>query len=136
MGAASGMSGQVPSNRSFGWLFTVVFTLVGSYSLWQHGSLYPWAFGLAGLTAAVTLIKPDWLAPLNRLWMRFGELLHRIVSPVILGLIFYAVFTPVAFVMRIAGRDAMKRQFEPGSSTYWIDRDPPGPAADSFKNQF
>jgi hypothetical protein len=130
------MSEPVPSNRSFGWLFTMVFALLGGYSLWQDGWLYPWAFALAGITAAVTLAQPEWLAPLNRAWMRLGQLLHRVVSPVVLGVIFYGVFTPVGFVMRLAGRDIMRRRFEPGAATYWLDRDPPGPAPDSFKDQF
>ncbi len=102
------MPNEAPSNRSFGSVFTVFFTLVG---VW-------------------------WLAPLNRAWMRFGELLHRIVSPIVLGVIFYGVFTPVGLVMRMARRDAMKRRFEPGAPTYWIERRPPGPADDSFQDQF
>jgi hypothetical protein len=130
------MSQSVPSNRSFGWLFTIVFALLGGYSFWQDGWLYPWALTLAAITAGVTLARPVWLAPFNRAWMRFGELLHHVVSPVVLGLIFYGVFTPVGFVMRLAGRDIMRRRFEPGSASYWIERNPPGPAADSFKDQF
>jgi hypothetical protein len=130
------MPNEAPSNRSFGWLFTVFFTLVGVYSLWREGTAYAWMFGLAGVTAAVTMVRPRWLAPFNRAWMQFGELLHRVVSPLVLGIIFYGVFTPVGLVMRIARRDAMKRRFEPGAPTYWVERDPPGPADDSFQDQF
>ncbi len=125
-----------PSNRSFGWVFAAFFTLVGAYSLWRGGISYPWDFGLAAVTVVVTIARPDWLAPLNRLWMKFGELLHRVVSPVVLGVIFYGVFTPIGFVMRMSGRDTMKRKFEPKAPTYWIGRNPPGPAADSFRDQF
>ena len=130
------MPNEAPSNRSFGWMFTAVFTLTAVYSLWREGTVYPWMFGLAGVTAAVTTVRPEWLAPLNRVWMKFGELLHRVVSPIVLGIIFYGVFTPVGFVMRMAGRDIMKRRFEPGAPTYWVERDPPGPADDSFQDQF
>jgi len=130
------MRNEVPSNRSFGWTFTTFFTLVGAYSLWRGGVAYPWDFALAAVTAVVTIARPEWLAPLNRLWMKFGELLHRIVSPVVLGVIFYGVFTPIGFVMRFAGRDTMKRRFEPTAPTYWIGRNPPGPAAESFRDQF
>jgi hypothetical protein len=130
------MPNKAPSNRSFGSVFTVFFTLVGVYSLWREGTAYSWMFWLAGATAAVTMIRPQWLAPLNRAWMQFGELLHRIVSPLVLGIMFYGVFTPVGLVMRMARRDAMKRRFEPGAPTYWIERHPPGPADDSFRDQF
>ena len=130
------MPNEAPSNRSFGWLFTAFFTLVGVYLLWREGTAYPWMFGLASVTAAVTIVRPRWLAPLNRAWMQFGELLHRVVSPLVLGIIFYGVFTPIGLVMRMAGRDIMKRRFEPGAPTYWVERDPPGPANDSFQDQF
>jgi len=97
--------------------------LVGLYSLWREGTAYPWMLGLAGLTAAVTMVRPQWLAPLNRAWMRFGELLERVVSPLVLGIIFYGVFRPVG-------------RFEPGVPIYWVERDPPGPADDDFPEQF
>jgi hypothetical protein len=117
-------------------MFAAFFTLVGTYSLWRGGAAHPWMLGLAAVTAVVTIVRPEWLAPLNRIWMRFGEMLHRVVSPLVLGVIFYGVFTPVGFAMRIAGRDIMKRRFEPGAKTYWVRRDPPGPAAGSFQDQF
>ena len=132
----SEMSSEMPSNRSFGWLFTAVFTLAGAYSLWREGMFYPWFFGIAGMTAAVTMIGPQWLAPLNRAWMKLGESLHRVVSPLVLGIVFYGLFTPIGFVMRLAGRDIMKRRFEPVATTYWVERDPWGPADDSFGEQF
>jgi hypothetical protein len=118
----------LPSNRQFGWTFTGVF-IVGAL-------FYPWVLALAAASAAVTLTREQWLTPLNRAWMKLGELLGRVVSPLALGLIFYAVFTPVGIVMRLAGRDAMARRFEPDKPTYWIDRDPPGPPEDSFRNMF
>jgi hypothetical protein len=130
------MKNEVPSNRSFGWTFTAFFAFVGAYSLWRGGMAYSWAFGLAAVTALVTITRPEWLGPLNRVWMKFGDLLHRVVSPVVLGVIFYGVFTPIGFVMRMAGRDTMKRKFKPAAPTYWIGRNPPGPAADSFRDQF
>ena len=120
---------QLPSNRSFGWTFTVVFALIALFA-------YPWLLALAALTAAVTVVRDQWLEPLNRAWMRFGALLNRIVSPVVLGLIYFTVFTPVAVVMRLAGRDAMCRRFEPAKPSYWVTREPPGPREDSFRDMF
>jgi hypothetical protein len=122
------MKPALPSNRSFGWTFTGVFAL-GAF-------FYPWALALAAATALVTLIRSQWLAPLNRAWMKFGELMHRVVSPMILGLIFFGIFTPVGMVMRAFGRDAMTRRYEPQAPSYWVKRDPPGPADDSFRNMF
>jgi hypothetical protein len=130
------MKPQLPSNRSFGWTFTGVFILVGAYGLWRGGAALSWVLALAVLTAVVTLTRETWLTPLNRAWMAFGELLGRVVSPIVLGLIFFGVFTPVGVVMRLFGRDAMYRRFEPAARSYWVKRDPPGPADGSYRNMY
>jgi hypothetical protein len=130
------MRPALPSNRSFGWTFTGVFAIVGLYGLWRGGVLLPWVLALAALTALVTLTRETWLTPLNRAWMRLGELLGRVVSPVVLGIIFYGVFTPTGALMRLLGRDAMCRRWEPAAPTYWVKRDPPGPPDDSYRNMF
>jgi len=122
------MKSTLPSNRSFGWTFTGIF-IIGTI-------FYPWAVALAALTALVTLTRERWLTPLNRAWMAFGELLGRVVSPVVLGAIFFGVFTPVGVVMRFFGRDAMCRRFDAAAKTYWVKRDPPGPADGSYRNMF
>jgi hypothetical protein len=119
----------MPSDRKFGWTFTALFILVGALS-------HPWAFAVAAALALVTLTRAHWLAPAKHAWMKFGELLHHIVSPVVMGVIFFAVFTPVALFMRAIGRDAMARSYEPAAPTYWKRRDPAGPADDSFRNLF
>ena len=123
------MAPEQPSDRKFGWTFSAVFLLIGAF-------FHPWLLALAALTGAVTLTRAHWLAPLNRAWMKLGELLGRVVSPIVLGVIFFAVFTPVGIVMRLAGRDAMKRRWEPAAKSYWVKRDPPGPPEDSFENMF
>jgi hypothetical protein len=123
------MKAPMPSDRSFGWTFTGVFLIVGFF-------LQPWLFALALLTGAVTLTRAHWLAPLNRAWMKLGMLLHHVVSPVVMGIMFFGLFTPMGWVMRRFGWDAMKRTWQPGAASYWIRRDPPGPAEDSFKDPF
>ena len=130
------MKPTLPSNRSFGWTFTGIFVIAGVYGLWKGGAALPWLLPLAALTALVTLTRDTWLAPLNRAWMALGLLLGRVVSPFVLGVIFYGVFTPVAWVMRLAGRDAMCRRLDPAAASYWVKRDPPGPADDSYRNMF
>src|SRR5687767_14063971 len=123
------MKPVLPSDRSFGCTFTGFFTLVALF-------FQPWMLALAAATALVTVIRSHWLAPFNRAWMKFGMLLHHVVSPVVLGLIYFGVFTPVALVMRAFGRDAMCRRFEPAQPSYWVRRDPPGPADNSFRDMF
>jgi hypothetical protein len=130
------MQNAAPSNHAFGWLFSAVFALAGGYALWRESRLYPLLLAGAAVLLLLTLFRPRWLAPLNRLWMAVGELFHRIVSPLVLGVIFFAVFTPFGLVMRWMGRDSMKRRFEPQAQTYWVTRDPPGPAAESLREQF
>jgi hypothetical protein len=130
------MRPALPSNRSFGWTFTVVFVLAGAYGLWHGGAHSLPMLALAVVMALVTLTRAAWLTPLNRAWMKLGELMGRVVSPVVLGIIFFAVFTPVGLVMRAFGRDAMCRRFEPGQPSYWVKRDPPGPADNSYRNMF
>jgi hypothetical protein len=126
----------LPSNRSFGWTFTVIFSLAGAYSAWTGGVGFAVWFTLAAVMAALTCFVPDSLAAMNHAWMKFAALLHRVVSPVVLGVMFFGVFTPVGFVMRRFGRDAMKRSFDPEATTYWIERTPPGPAPESLREQF
>jgi hypothetical protein len=130
------MKPTLPSNRSFGWTFTGIFVIAGVYGLWKGGAALPWLLPLAALTALVTLTRDAWLAPLNRAWMALGLALGRVVSPVVLGVIFYGVFTPVGWVMRLAGRDAMCRRLDPSAESYWVKRDPPGPADGSYRNMF
>lgn len=130
------MRPALPSNRSFGWTFTGFFILAGVYGLWRGGAHSLPMLALAAVMALVTLTRAAWLTPLNRAWMKLGDLLGRVVSPVVLGVIFFAIFTPVGLLMRAFGRDAMCRRFEPARPSYWVERDPPGPAHDSYRNMF
>jgi len=119
----------LPSDRKFGWTFAALFVLIGALS-------HPWLIALGALFAVVTVTRAELLAPLKRAWMRLGELLNRVVSPIIMALIFFAVFTPVGLVMRAFGRDALSLRYEPKADSYWKRREPPGPGEDSFRNLF
>ena len=118
----------LPSDRKFGWTFAGLFMIIAIFQ--------PVALAVAALFAAVTLVRAELLAPLKRAWMKLGELMHHVVSPVVLGLIFFGVFAPVGIVMRWFGRDALCRAWDDAAPTYWVRRDPPGPADDSFKNLY
>lgn len=101
----------LPSERAFGVLFTVIPSLAAVYFyLQQQHSVALFLMGLAAVVLLTTWLAPLWLRPLNRLWMKFGELLGRIVSPVVLGILFITVFTLPALGMRLAGRDILGRK--------------------------
>jgi hypothetical protein len=85
---------------------------------------------------AVALVRPSLLSPLNRLWFMFGLLLHKIVTPVIMGLIFFLTVTPTGLIMRLSGRDPLRLRRDPEAKTYWIEREPPGPDPETMRNQF
>jgi hypothetical protein len=124
------------SNRNFGLVFAVVFAIIGLLPLVHGGALHLWALIVAVPFLVVALVAPALLAPLNKLWTRFGMLLHRIVSPVILGLLFFVIITPMGAVMRLLGKDPLRLRRDPQSPSYWITRSPPGPPAESFVDQF
>ena len=136
MNERDSQSMPLPSNRSFGALFVVVFLLVGAWSLWRGGTAYPWWFAASAVVAAVTLLAPASLTPLNRAWMKFGALLGRIVNPIVLGILFYGMIAPAGWIKRRRGWDPMRMTLEPEADSYWIDRRPPGPPPDSLDKQF
>ncbi len=127
---------SLPSDRSFGTVFVVFFAALAFYGWTKGATWFVWPLSLSVITAVLTLLLPQVLRPFNRLWMRLAEVLHHIVSPLVLGLMFFALITPTAYVIRAIGRDAMKRKSEPALKSYWIERSPPGPDPASLPNQF
>ena len=123
-----------PSDRSFGFVFTVVFLIVALLPLWRGAEPRWWAVGVAGAFFGLALVWPRALAPLNRLWLRIGLLMHRVVNPVVMGVIYYLVVTPFGLVMRrVRGEPAVRRQPDKTLSTYWIARsDPSAPMDQQF----
>jgi len=124
------------SDRFFGLTFFVVFLLIALWPLLSQKPVRPLALGLALAFLGVSLAAPAVLGPLNRLWLKFGELLHRITSPVILGIMFFGVITPVGWLMRLMGKDLLRMKFDRDCTSYWIRREPPGPEKTSLKRQF
>ena len=124
------------SDRSFGFVFAVVFLIVAAWPLLQSNAPRWWAAGVAILFAAVALARPGLLAPLNRLWTKFGILLGKIVAPIALGVLFYAVLTPIALLIRMVDKDPLNLKRDAAAKSYWVRREPPGPPPDSMTNQF
>jgi len=124
------------SNRSFGFVMAAAFALLALYNGWHEGRAWPWLAALAAIFLATGLLYPAALRPLNKIWFRFGLLLHKVVSPVILALMFYVVIMPIGLTMRAFGKDAMRLKREPNLDSYWIVRRPPGPAPQTMKDQF
>jgi len=126
---------ELPSNKKFGYFFTFIFALLAAF--FYSNSTEIWTYILTAISVILlvtTIIKADVLLPLNKLWMLFGLLLGMIVSPIVLGVIFFGLFTPIAFLMRLSGRDEMRLKFK-NKKSHWISRGEPI-EADSFKNQF
>ena len=125
------------SDRAFGLVFAVFFAIVAVWPLlFGDGGVRMWALIIAAGFVAVALLRASLLRPLNRLWTRFGLLLHRVVNPLVMGLMFYVVITPAALIMRVLGKDPMRRGFDRTATSYWIERNPPGPAPDTMPRQF
>lgn len=113
-----------------------MFTIIGLWPLINKGDPYLWALSIAGLLLTVAIVRPAWLAPANRLWMRFGLLLHKITNPLIMGLVFFLTVTPTGLIMRAMGKDPLNRKLDRAAKSYWIEREPPGPAPETMINQF
>ena len=95
-----------------------------------------WMLGAAGILALVALTAPNILQPFNIAWFRFGLMLHKIISPIILGLLFFVTVTPIALILRALDKDLLNLRLDPKAKSYWIHRHPPGPETKSMSNQF
>jgi hypothetical protein len=128
---------HLPSERSFGILFILFFGGLGvyaNYKNWQNIFVVA-LFSISLLLLPITFLLPKVLAPFNKAWYWLGQIMGKLVSPIVLGIIFFLLITPVALIGRIMGRDELKLKKRQVNS-YWIERQPVGPTADSFKNQF
>jgi hypothetical protein len=126
----------LPSERSLGLLFAGFCALIAAIKLWKGSNFStPW-FGAAVVLVAIALARPIVLRPLNQLWMRLAELLYRILNPVVMTLLFFAVFVPTGLLLRALGKDVLRLKVDKDRASYWIDRNPPGPDPGSMTNQF
>jgi hypothetical protein len=124
------------SDRSFGFLFAAVCAVIAAFAIWEgrHSALW-WSIA-ALVFCVVALLAAPVLGPLNRAWRRWSLHLFKIVSPIIMGIVFFAVLTPIAIMMRCAGRDPLRLRFEPAKPSYWLDRTSPSERQTSMTDQF
>lgn len=127
---------KVSSNRSFGVTFATVFTILAVLPLLKHNSPHFLLLLLAVTIIGVTFLKSDLLTLPNKYWSKLGLLLGMIMTPVILGLMFYAILTPMALLLRCFGKDLLSRRLRMDQKTYWVERSPPGPEPESLRQQF
>jgi Saxitoxin biosynthesis operon protein SxtJ len=125
------------SDRAFGLTFAIFFALIGLWPWAFHGDppLW-WLLVLGALFCAVAFIAPRVLAPLNRAWFRFGLALHWIVNPLIMALLYYFAVVPMGLIVRLAGKDLLQLERNAATASYWVRREPPGPAPASMSKQF
>ena len=131
-----GQQVKASSNRAFGWVFVIVFLIIALLPLAFGGTLRWWSLIVSGLVAVVTIAAPTLLTIPNRLWLRFGLLVHRVISPVVLAIMFYMIVTPMGLLMRVFAKDNLRLRCDAAAESYWIKREPPGPQPDSMPHQF
>jgi len=127
---------RIGSERSFGFVFATVFTAVAAFPLLRGQDPRWTALGLAGVFVVIALRRPALLQPFNHGWFKFALGLSRITTPIVMGLLFFAVVVPTGLIMRLCRKDLMCLHFNRDAPSYWVERDPPGPPRDSMRNQF
>jgi len=127
---------QGSSDRVFGLVFSVFWSVVALAPLMKSGPIRVWAGVLAAAFLVTSLIMPTLLGPLNQLWQRFGRLLRRVTNPIVMAILFFSTVVPFGLIRRLLNRDVLRLKWERESITYWIPRNPPGPGPDSMKDQF
>ena len=123
---------KISSNKSFGIVFFVVFLLIAIYPLSYNGEIRTWSIVVSFIFLILGLLKSKILTPLNKLWIKFGILLGMIFSPLIMGIIFFVIVTPIGLLMRLMGKDPLNLKYNLHKS-YWIENN--GPKS-KMKNQF
>ena len=124
---------KLPSNRNFGIVFFAVFLVISLYPLTKDGDITRWSFVISIIFLILGLTNSKILTPLNRLWFKFGILLGRIISPIIMVIIFFAVVSPIGLIMRLLRKDLLNLKYNKKCKSYWIEKK--GPKS-KMKNQF
>ncbi len=122
----------LPTNRNFGIVFTIVFLIISFWPLLKNGDIRYWSLIISFIFFVLALMNSKILTPLNKVWMKFGLILGKIVSPLVMGLIFFFVVTPTGIIMRLLGKDILNLK-KNSKNTYWLKKDNKN---NNMKNQF
>ena len=123
---------KIGSNRSFGSVFFLVFILIGFYPILKDGNLNIISILIGLIFLILGLLNSRFLTPLNKIWFKFGLLLGQIISPIVMGIIFFLIVTPIAFIMRVLGKDVLRLK-KKSDNSYWIKKTD---LKSKMKNQF
>ena len=124
------------SERSFGLVFAIVFLVVGLLPLKAEGETRVWALLTSVVFGLLAFLAPSFLGPLNKLWLKFGEILGRVVNPIVMLVIFLLILTPLGLAARLFGKDFLSLRLDSQAQSYWVVRETPGPMPDTMENQF
>ena len=114
---------KISSNRNFGLVFFIVFLIVALWPLKSEEDIRLWSLVLSIIFFILGVLNSKLLTPLNKLWFKFGILLGSIVAPIVMGIVYFLVVTPIGIIMRLLGKDLLKTNKIKSASTYWIKRD-------------
>jgi Saxitoxin biosynthesis operon protein SxtJ len=131
-----GDSFQSTSDRMFGLVFAVFWSVVALAPLRKGDPIRVWAMILAAAFLVPALVRPTILGLLNQQWLRFGRLLQKLTNPIVMAFLFFFTITPAGFIIRLLNRDALRLGWDRESATYWISRTPAGLPPESMKDQF
>ena len=131
-----GDSPRGSSDRFFGLLFGAFWSLMAMAPLRKGEPIRAWAVILAAVFLVTSLIRPTLLGPLNQLWQRLGQLLQKLTNPIVMAVLYFSTIVPFGLIVRLLNRDVLRLKWDPGQTSYWIPRDPPGPRPESMKDQF
>ena len=123
---------KIGSNKSFGIVFFIVFLLISIYPILNDGNIRIWSLFISIVFLILGLMNSKILTPLNKIWFKFGLILGKIVSPIVIGIVFFVVVTPISFIMRFLGKDLLNLKYN-NSKSYWIEKS--GPKS-KMRNQF
>ncbi len=126
----------IGTERSFGIVFAVVFSIIALLPLFHGGIVHWWALGISAAFLICAFFAPRLLRPLNVLWFKFGLLLHHVVNPIVMGALYYVGVVPMGLILRMLGKDLLRLKIDKAATSYWLPRDRPAPPPGGMTRQF